>query len=270
MTQSSATQHNRHTAALGEGSSGRASTKQQSSGRNNFPKNVKLITTTRFFNENNRSCLIADGYDNFNLALHVGDNAIKVKNNRALLISKYNLPCEPKYLEQIHSNICLQASSDDCVGDAVVTQEKGVVCAVMTADCLPIFACNQSGTQVGVAHAGWKGIVNGVIESFIQQFESNDLLVHFGPAISPAAFEVGADVYQQFIDKDTQLDQAFIAKGSKYQLDIYQAARIILNDLGIQSISGDDECTYTQKDKYFSYRRDGAQSGRMAHLIWIE
>ena len=236
----------------------------------NFPNNVKLITTTRFFNENSRSCLIADGYDNFNLALHVGDNAIKVKNNRALLISQYNLPSEPKYLEQIHSNICLQASSDDCVGDALVTQEKGVVCAVMTADCLPIFACNQSGSQVGVAHAGWKGIVNGIIESFVGQFESNDLLVHFGPAISQANFEVGDEVFQQFINKDPKLDQAFVAKGDKYQLDIYQAAKIILNDLGVQSISGGGECTYAQKDKYFSYRRDGNHSGRMAHLIWIE
>ena len=236
----------------------------------NFPNNVKLITTTRFFNKNSRSCLIADGYDNFNLALHVGDNAIKVKNNRALLISQYNLPSEPKYLEQIHSNICLQASSNDCVGDAVVTKDKGVVCAVMTADCLPIFACDASGTQVGVAHAGWKGIVNGVIESFVEQFESNDLLVHFGPAISQSAFEVGKEVHQQFIDKDPKLDQAFIAKGDKYQLDIYQAARIILKGLGVNSITGGDQCTFVQKGEYFSYRRDGTQSGRMAHLIWIE
>lgn len=238
--------------------------------QSSFPKNIHLVSTTRFFNSNNRSCLIENGYDNFNLALHVGDNAIKVKSNRALLISKCHLPSEPKYLEQIHSNICLQASSDDCVGDAVVTQEKGVVCAVMTADCLPIFACNSSGTQVGVAHAGWKGIVNGVIESFVGQFESSDLLVHFGPAISQANFEVGDDVFQQFTTKDPKLDQAFVAKGDKYQLDIYQAARIILNGLGVQSISGGDECTYAQKDKYFSYRRDGNHSGRMAHLIWIE
>ncbi len=236
----------------------------------NFPKNVNLLTTTRFFNSNNRSCLIENGYDNFNLASHVGDSAIQVNNNRELLIQKYNLPSAPKYLEQIHSNICLQASSDDCTGDAVVTQEKGVVCAVLTADCLPIFACNKSGTQVGVAHAGWKGIVNGVIESFIAQFESNDLLVHFGPAISQVAFEVGSEVYQQFIDKDTSLEQAFITKGDKYQLDIYQAARIILNDLGVKSISGGDECTYTQKDKYFSYRRDGAKSGRMISLIYLK
>jgi YfiH family protein len=219
---------------------------------------------------NNRSCLIKDGYDNFNLALHVGDNAIQVKNNRELLLKKYNLPSMPKYLEQIHSNICLQASSSDCVGDAIVTTEKGVVCAVMTADCLPIFVCDTLGTQVGVAHAGWKGILNGVIESFIDSFESKNLLVHFGPAISQAAFEVGGEVYQQFIDKDTKLDSAFVAKGDKYHLDIYQAARIILNGLGVKSISGGDQCTYTQQDQYFSYRRDGAESGRMAHLIWIE
>lgn len=236
----------------------------------NFPENIKTITTTRFFNPNNRSCLINNGYDNFNLALHVGDNATKVKNNRELLCEKYNLPSAPKYLEQIHSNICLQALSDDCVGDAIVTQDKGVVCAVMTADCLPIFASNSSGTQVGVAHAGWKGIVNGVIESFVKQFEASDLFIHFGPAISQAAFEVGEEVYQQFIDKDVELDQAFIAKSGKYQLDIYQAARIVLNGLGVESISGGGECTYTQQDKYFSYRRDGEKSGRMINLIYIK
>jgi len=210
------------------------------------------------------------GYENFNLAAHVGDDIKAVERNRTLLIKQFNLPSEPQYLEQIHSNICLQVPSDVCVGDAVVTQDKGVVCAVMTADCLPIFACDTLATQVGVAHAGWKGIVNGVIESFIDSFESKNLLVHFGPAISPAAFEVGEEVYQQFIDKDIKLAQAFVAKGNKYQLDIYQAARVVLNGLGVKSISGGDECTYTQQDKYFSYRRDGVNSGRMAHLIWIE
>jgi len=236
----------------------------------NFPKNVKLLTTTRFFNTNNRSCLIANGYDNFNLALHVGDNPAKVKNNRELLISKYNLPSEPKYLEQIHSNICLSTDTSECVGDAIVTDKANQVCLVMTADCLPIFASNASGDKVGVAHAGWKGIVNGVIESFIQEFNGDDLIVHFGPAISQKNFEVGQDVFSEFINKDKDLAQAFIDSGDKYKLDIYQAARIILNKLGVKRISGGDECTYAQKDKYFSYRRDGAESGRMANLIWFE
>ena len=210
------------------------------------------------------------GYENFNLATHVGDEAQAVAHNRTLLIKQFDLPSEPKYLKQIHSSICLQAASAECVGDAVVTQDKGVVCAVMTADCLPIFAYDTLGTQVGVAHAGWKGIANGVIESFVDQFESSDLLVHFGPAISQVAFEVGEEVYQQFIDKDLKLEQAFIAKGGNYQLDIYQAARIVLNGLGVKSISGGGECTYTQQDKYFSYRRDGVKSGRMINLIYLK
>lgn len=256
MTQSSAKQHNRHTAVLGEGSSGRAS----------FPKNVRFVSTTRHV----AGGMSQYGYENFNLATHVGDDIQAVERNRTLLIKQFNLPSEPQYLEQIHSNICLQASSGDCIGDAVITKDKGVVCAVLTADCLPIFVSDRAGTQVGVAHAGWKGIVNGIIESFIEKFESNDLLVHLGPAISQANFEVGEDVYQAFISKDLRLDQAFIAKGNKHQLDIYQAAKVILNGLGVKSISGGDECTYTQKDKYFSYRRDGTHSGRMAHLIWIE
>jgi len=236
----------------------------------NFPKNVKLLTTTRFFNTNNRSCLIADGYDNFNLALHVGDNPTKVNNNRELLISKYNLPSEPKWLEQTHSDICLDFSSSECVGDAVITKNKHQVCAVLTADCLPIFASDKSGTQVGVAHAGWKGIVGGVIESFIAKFDTNNLVIHFGPAISQEYFEVGKDVYDQFIAKDSSLKKAFIGFNDKYKLDIYQAARIVLNKLGIDNILGGDECTFKQKGEYFSYRRDGASSGRMAHLIWIE
>ena len=235
-----------------------------------FPKNVQLVSTTRFFDENTRSCLIESGYDNFNLALHVDDNPIQVNNNRALLVSKYHLPAKPKFLEQTHSDICLEASSTQCLGDAVVTREKGVVCCVMTADCLPIFISNHSGTQVAVAHTGWKGVLNGIIEATIAKFNQQDLLVHFGPAISQENFEVGQDVFDQFVNKSQTLEKAFIPFKDKYKLDIYQAASIILNDSGVKNISGGDECTYAQSADYFSYRRDGAQSGRMAHLIWME
>ena len=235
-----------------------------------FPKNVQLVSTTRFFDENTRSCLIESGYDNFNLALHVDDNPIQVNNNRALLVSKYHLPAKPKFLEQTHSDICLEASSTQCLGDAVVTREKGVVCCVMTADCLPIFISNHSGTQVAVAHTGWKGVLNGIIEATIAKFNQQDLLVHFGPAISQENFEVGQDVFDQFVNKSQTLEKAFIPFKDKYKLDIYQAASIILNDSGVKNISGGDQCTFAQADQYFSYRRDGAQSGRMAHLIWME
>lgn len=232
----------------------------------NFPSNVKWLTTTRYI-QNGAS---VDGYDNFNLATHTGDNLDAVEHNRKLLVQHFNLPSVPKWLNQTHSNICLEASSNDCEGDAVITREKNVICAVMTADCLPIFASNQSGTQVGVAHAGWQGILNGVIESFIQSFNDRDLLVHFGPAISAKNLEIGSEVFKQFVTKDKKFGGALTQKNEKYYLDIYQVACIILNDLDINSITGGNECTVEQSQDYFSYRRDGVYSGRMAHLIWME
>ena len=248
-----------------------SSDKNKPSLKANFPGNVQLISTTRYFNGSGKTCSGKKiGYADFNLAIHVGDNPQTVVRNRAQLIQRFNLPAEPKYLEQVHSNICLDASSAECVGDAVITKEKGVVCAVLTADCLPIFISNHSGTQVGVAHAGWKGVLNGIIEATIAKFNQQDLLVHFGPAISQENFEVGQDVFDQFVNKSQTLEKAFIPFKDKYKLDIYQAASIILNDLGVKNISGGDQCTFAQADQYFSYRRDGAQSGRMAHLIWME
>lgn len=234
-----------------------------------FPDNVQAFSTMRYLDNPLKNLSAENGYADFNLAMHVDDNAQTVERNRAQLIQAFSLPSEPKWLEQTHSNICLEASSAECIGDAVITQEKCVVCAVLTADCLPIFISNQSGTQVGVVHAGWKGVLNGVIESTIAKFSDTNLLAHFGPAISQAAFIVGDEVYQQFTGKEVKLKDAFTPKDDKYQLDIYEAARIILKGLGVESITGGDECTFKQKDKYFSYRRDGAQSGRMAHLIWI-
>ncbi|CAC9574324.1 FIG00003370: Multicopper polyphenol oxidase [uncultured Gammaproteobacteria bacterium] len=231
----------------------------------NFPDNVKLLSTPRYL----QGGASKGGYGNFNLATHTGDNLDVVAHNRELLITHFDLPNTPKWLNQIHSNICLDAQSNDCEGDAVITRETNVICAVMTADCLPIFASNQSGTQVGVAHAGWQGILNGVIESFIEQFIERDLLIHFGAAISSKNLEVGKEVFEQFATKDKKLSVAFTQIGEKYHLDIYQAARIILNDLGIKTMSGGNQCTAEQDKDYFSYRRDGVNSGRMAHLIWI-
>ncbi len=236
-----------------------------------FPKSVHLISTSRFINKGaGKACTFENGYADFNLATHVGDDLSSVELNRKRLIQHYNLPSVPKYLEQTHSDICLDASSTECLGDAVVTSDKNTICCVMTADCLPIFASNSNGTQVGVAHAGWQGIVNGVIESFVARFNQQELIVHFGPAISQNNFEVGQDVYDQFIAKEDSLAQAFIPFNNKYKLNIYQAARIILNKLGVENISGGDQCTFMQADEYFSYRRDGLKSGRMAHLIWMK
>ncbi|KAA0445919.1 MAG: peptidoglycan editing factor PgeF [Candidatus Thioglobus sp.] len=232
----------------------------------NFPSNVRLLSTKRYL----ASAAGVGNYDNFNLATHTGDNLDVVLHNRQLLARHFNLPNMPKWLNQTHSNICLEASAKSCEGDAIITKNSKTVCAIMTADCLPIFATNTQGLQVGVAHAGWQGILNGVIESFIAAFDESELLVHFGPAISAKNLEVGSEVFEQFVDKDQKLSAALTQKGEKYHLDIYQAARIILGNLGVNSITGGDECTFAQSQDYFSYRRDGAKSGRMAHLIWID
>jgi YfiH family protein len=233
----------------------------------NFPKNVRIISTPRQLEGGFSD--VNSGYGNFNLADHVGDELNAVANNRHLLLQHYQLPAAPQYLTQIHSNICLNSTATERTGDAMLTQDKNTVCCVMSADCLPIFASNSQGTQVGVAHAGWQGIVGGIIEEFVAQFQQKTLIIHFGAAISQRNFEVGEDVYQQFCTKNTTLANAFIASGKKYKLDLYQAAKIILNGLGVDNISGGEKCTFAQQNQYFSYRRDGKKSGRMAHLIWL-
>jgi len=211
-------------------------------------------------------------YSNFNLATHTGDDIKSVYKNRLLLNKLYNLLNEPKWLNQIHSNICLDASKIINLenGDASITREIGVVCAILTADCLPIFASDTKGEVVGICHAGWKGILNGVIESFIKNMGTNpnNIKIYFGVAIGENAFELGEDVYLKFINKDIDFKEAFREKNSKYFLDIYKIAIIILNKLQIKNIFYENKCTYN--GEYFSYRRDGEFTGRNAHLIWID
>ncbi|SFV54742.1 COG1496: Uncharacterized conserved protein [hydrothermal vent metagenome] len=231
-----------------------------------FPNNVLFFSTPK----------IIDGgfstgeYDNFNLAVHTNDNLDNVINNRQLLIDKYNLPNEPKWLNQIHSDNCVIADELETIqdADASITRKDGIVCAVLTADCLPIFATDKIGGIVGVCHAGWQGILNGVIENFIEkmQVQPENILIHFGVAIGQQSLELNEDIYQQFIKKNDNYQVAFMQKNNKYYLDIYQIATLILNSKGVKKISGGGLDTKT--GDYFSYRRQGANSGRHAHLIW--
>jgi len=235
-----------------------------------FPSNIKSLSTPRFlaggFGKGN--------FDNFNLALHVDDEKIAVLANRELLLKHYDLPSAPVWINQTHSNLSVNADSISSIVDADASYSKklGTVCGVLTADCLPIFICNKQGTTVGVAHAGWRGLVNGIIESLIQSFDCNgeDLIVHLGPAISQLSFEVGGDVKSQYLSKNKNFESCFAYINSKYYLDLYEAARVVLKSFGVSSISGGNRCTYKEIDQYFSYRRDGKCSGRMAHLIWME
>jgi len=237
---------------------------------NFFPSNIKLISTSRLLDGGSSK----DNFNNFNLALHVNDDQDAVLANRALLLRHYNLPSTPVWINQTHSNISVDADSISSIVDADGSYSKkiGTVCGVLTADCLPVFICNKEGTAVGIAHAGWRGLVDGVIESLIESLDCNgeDLIAHLGPAISQLSFEVGGEVKSQYFSKNKNFESCFSCLNNKYYLDLYGAARVVLKSLGVSSISGGDRCTYKESDKYFSYRRDGKSSGRMAHLIWME
>jgi polyphenol oxidase len=237
---------------------------------NFFPNNVKLLSTPRVLEGGSSE----GNFDNFNLALHVNDKESSVLANRDLLLRCYNLPSAPVWINQTHSNISVDAASISSIVDADASYSKkfGTVCGVLTADCLPVFICNKEGTTVGIAHAGWRGLVNGVIESLIESFDCNgeDLMVHLGPAISQLSFEVGGEVKYQYLSKNKNFESCFADLNNKYYLDLYDAARVVLKSFGVSSISGGDRCTYKESDEYFSYRRDGMCSGRMAHLIWME
>jgi len=232
-----------------------------------FPENISVISTKRYLSKKPKSYF--NGYDSFNIADHVADHSKKVFENRKKLVNYFNLPSEPRYLNQIHSDKCLTFNSSECEGDALYSNKKNEVCAILTADCLPIFITDTLGQEVAVIHAGWKGLLNGVVEETIKSFVSKNLVAHFGPAISQDKFEVGEEVRYQFISKDIIFKSAFKTTIDKYYLDLYHAARLILNSFDIYKISGGGECTFKQRDEYFSYRRDGKHSGRMANLIWI-
>ena len=161
-------------------------------------------------------------------------------------------------------------------GDASYTKDKNIVCAVQTADCLPLLVTNKKGTVVAAIHAGWRGLLNGVIENTIHKMNMppNELLVWLGPAISQKHFEVGADVKNSFCEKDQEAEKAFRSiSDQKWLANIYYLAKLRLKTSGVMEIYGgsvmDDYCTFANELDYFSYRRDG-ETGRMASLIWIE
>ena len=237
---------------------------------NLFPKNVNFLSTERYVDGGES----LENFKNFNLALHVNDRKESVLKNRSILKDYYGLPSDPVWINQTHSPICVDASSTKRIveADASFTINPGVVCAILTADCLPVFVSKKDGSMVGIAHAGWKGLISGVIENLIESFHCNggDLVVHLGPAISKNYFEVGVEIKDLYLSKNSNFARSFSFYRDKYYLDLYDAAKVILESFNITLISGGDRCTFKESDEFFSYRRDGVNSGRMAHLIWLK
>lgn len=228
------------------------------------PANVHAATTLR---TGGVSC---GTYTSLNPAMHVGDDANMVKQNQQIIKELLDLPSDPVWLNQIHSNQAVLATTTapSQQADASYTAEAGVVCAVMTADCLPLLVCATDGSQVAAIHAGWRGLLAGVIGNTLTSMQNSDFLVWLGPAIGPDCFEVGSEVRNAFLEKSAIFIKAFKEQSNdKWLADIYQLARIDLAMLGINKVYGGDFCTVTEHERFYSYRRD-KQTGRMATLIW--
>jgi YfiH family protein len=228
------------------------------------PANVHAATTLRGGG-------VSQGvYSSLNLATHVGDEPCPVQQNREWLTRRLALPAEPLWLEQVHGNHVVDADGvhNTLTADASVTHQAGVVCAVLTADCLPVLFCAEDGQSIAAAHAGWRGLLAGILSNTLSAMQTNNVLVWLGPAIGPNCFEVGAEVREAFVQKNARFAAAFTAHGpTQYLADIYQLARIELMSVGVTKLYGGNFCTVTDQERFFSYRRD-RQTGRMATLIW--
>lgn len=229
------------------------------------PSNVRALSTIR------QGGVSRGVYDSFNLALHVGDDPQAVAANRDLL--RRSVPVTPRWLEQVHGIACVDAEgcADGVKADASFSR-GGTACVVMTADCLPLLLCDEAGSIVAAAHAGWRGLAAGVIEATVAAMgvPASRLMAWLGPCIGPQAFEVGDEVRAAFTGTDEEAAAAFKAHApGKWLCDLPWLARRRLMRLGIERISGGDACTFTDRDRFYSFRRDGA-TGRMASLVWLE
>ena len=229
---------------------------------------VRAVVTTRQQGESRSP------YDSFNLASHVGDSAEAVAANRSLLHEELRLPGEPLWLNQVHGRRIVRHgdSVPEPEADGSYSGDADEVCAVLTADCLPVLLCNRAGTEVAAVHAGWRGLADGVIGAAVDLFKSppDQIIAWLGPAIGPGKFEVGRDVHDAFVGTDPAAADAFRSTDETHWMaDLYWLARLQLQHLDINQVSGGQFCTASEPDRFYSYRRDGV-TGRMASLIWIE
>ena len=239
------------------------------------PAGVIALSTTR------RGGCSRPPFDSFNLALHVGDDAAAVASNRAMLLEQLPPGTAVQWLTQVHGRMVVEAGrSDACPeADACWSAEPGVACAVLTADCLPVLFCDRAGRKVAAAHAGWRGLLAGVVEAAVAAMavDPGQLMAWLGPAIGPAAFEVGGEVREAYLAETrsgaefAQVESFFLPRrgsGGRYSADLCALARLRLQQAGVTAIFGGDECTYADPDRFYSFRRDGA-TGRMASLVML-
>ncbi len=225
-------------------------------------------------------------FDHFNLGNKYaadGDDPAVVEANRAELVERLALPAAPHWLRQVHGTDVLRFTAPapsmaqagdrppEPGADASVTSVPGVVLAILTADCLPVVFANEAGTEIGAAHAGWRGLANGILENTAAAMQSppSELIAWLGPAAGPQAYEVGAEVFDTFVSQDANAATAFVAtRPHHWRVDLYALARQRLAARGIVRVHGGELCTISDPQRFYSHRRD-ARTGRMATLVWM-
>jgi len=234
-----------------------------------LPAQVQAVSSTRL------GGISQAPYAGFNLGDHVADDAQHVQANRAHLVTTLGLPAEPLWLQQVHSQVVIEADAwqPGIQADGCIARSPGQVCLVMTADCLPILLADTAGTLVAAVHAGWRGLCHGIIEQAITQMAcSGELVAWIGPAIGAQHFEVDASVRSAFIHTDG-LETVRVAfqpnRPGHWLADLVYLAKCRLHCMGVKAVFGGDWCTYAEQRRFYSYRREG-QTGRMASLIWLQ
>ncbi len=230
------------------------------------PTGVKAVTTER------GGGVSRGPYASLNLGTQAGDDPDSVAANRRILAAELELPAQPSWLEQVHGTTVVDLDTESPgAADGAVTSSAERVCAVLSADCLPVLFASSAAVRIGVAHAGWRGLASGVLPAVVAAMggDPGDLLAWIGPAIDSAAYEVGADVRAVFVAADSGADACFTPNGrGRWQADLYGLARRSLEAAGVSAIYGGNFCTYSETERFYSHRRE-APCGRMATLIWL-
>lgn len=234
------------------------------------PKNVRAFVSTRLGGVSKAP------YDSLNLGGHVDDDPEAVQENRERFAHAVGLEAESiAWLEQVHGTDVLELNevpSGLLKADASTTMQSNLACVVMTADCMPLLMCDSAGKRVAAVHAGWRGMADGVIQAALSKFDDlSEVMVYLGPTISQLGFQVGAEVKDQFVSIDADFDAAFLPENEsdKLMCNLYAIARMILRKAGVSKVYGGGFCTFAQSERFYSFRRDGHVSGRMASLIYL-
>lgn len=229
------------------------------------PSNVSALTTSKL------GGFSLPPYESNNFGLHVGDNPEHVEQNRAQLVTRLHLPAQPMWLNQTHTNHCVLVEEDpNRNADAALTRSAMHPLVIMTADCLPILLCNRAGDEIAAIHAGWKGLLNGIVENTVNSMRStpDSIMAWIGPAICQTCYQTGPEIRQAYLERYPFTGSAFKAFHSVLHTDLPKLAELILENTGIRAIYQSGACSYESNNPFYSYRRQ-PQTGRMASLIWF-